>query len=104
MEGFYITVKDNFLEKENLLELQKNLPKVKYAGDFNNINGVNHIWFSAPASKEITNIIKYKCEKLLNKKFKFFLIKFIYIYYKENIINKNIIKQYQNKNLKAVIL
>lgn len=70
MEGFYITVKDNFLEKENLLELQKNLPKVKYAGDFNVIDGVNHIWFSAPASKEITNIIKYKCEKLLNKKFK----------------------------------
>tara|TARA_R110002012_G_scaffold238372_1_gene412163 strand:- start:2450 stop:2962 length:513 start_codon:yes stop_codon:yes gene_type:complete len=70
VDGFYITIKDNFLEKEKLLELQKNLPLINYSGKYNVITNINHIWFSAPASKEITNIIKAKCEKLLNKKFK----------------------------------
>jgi len=70
MNGFYITVKDNFLEKEKLLELQKNLPLLNYSSKHNVIKNINHIWFSTPANKEITNIIKNKCEKLLNKKFK----------------------------------
>jgi hypothetical protein len=71
MNGFNITIKDNFLDDELFNNLHNQIsylqfsPKLTYLGEDN-----KHPWFSAPVSEDVQNIVKDKCEKLLNKKFK----------------------------------
>ena len=70
-EGFNIIIKDNFLDDKLFNNLHKQIsyfyfqPKENYLGEEK-----KHPWFAAPASEEITEIIKNKCEKIFRKKFK----------------------------------
>ena len=47
MDGFHITVMDNFFDEEVLTKLQNHLPYINYAARLNIIDNINHIWFSA---------------------------------------------------------
>jgi len=69
-KGFYITIKDNFFNENILKKLQDKLPTLNYSSQYNAIKNINHIWFSCPAEENIKDIIKNKCEKIWNKKFK----------------------------------
>ena len=70
MDGFHITVLDNFFDEEVVTKLQNQLPYINYAARLNIIENINHIWFSANGEEWVSKIMKDKCEKLLNKKFK----------------------------------
>ena len=69
-KGFYIIIKDNFFNENILKKLQDKLPTLNYSAKYNSIKNINHIWFSCPAEEDIKDIIKNKCEKIWNKKFK----------------------------------
>ena len=72
MSNFDIIIKDNFIEKNLFEELKNKIPYLKYNGLGNYLKNEkgSHVWFSAPVENKIENIIKEKCEKTLNKKFK----------------------------------
>tara|TARA_R110002012_G_C11484736_1_gene595483 strand:- start:241 stop:744 length:504 start_codon:yes stop_codon:yes gene_type:complete len=70
MAGFDIIVKDNFLDKDFYQKIYHRIHTYKYSANFNMIPGVNHIWFSYHAEKDVQEIIKNKCEQIWNKKFK----------------------------------
>ena len=70
MDGFHITVLYNFFDEEVVTKLQNQLPYINYAARLNIIENINHIWFSANGEEWVSKIMKDKCEKLLNKKFK----------------------------------
>ena len=69
-EGFNIIIKDNFLDQDLHKKIHSKIDKYNYSATFNGIKGIKHIWFSSPIEKEIQEIVKNKCEKILNKKFK----------------------------------
>jgi|TARA_R100001460_G_C3450712_1_gene164641 hypothetical protein len=74
-EEFDIVIKDNFLDKNIFEKIHKKINTFIY---FHNKNhqkdkspkGYNHIWYSRDAEDEIRTIVKNKCEKVFNKKFK----------------------------------
>ena len=70
MNGFNIVIKDNFLDKDIFKKIHQKINTYDYSANGNQIDGINHIWFSCKAEDEIKKIIKDKCEKVLNKKFK----------------------------------
>ena len=70
LNDFFIIIKDNFLDQKLLLELQQTLPTLNYEAQRNTIENINHIWFSADADNNVAEIVKDKCEKILNKKLK----------------------------------
>ena len=68
MYGFEIYVKDNFLDEKLFNDIKNKISNLQYFSNANYIKNVNHIWFSCPAEKEISEILKNKCEKILDKK------------------------------------
>ena len=76
MNGFDIIVKDNFLEKNHLNKIHKDLSTLIWTGDDHNLYNdddskkTSHVWFTAPVSDFIQNIVHRKCETILNKKLK----------------------------------
>ena len=69
-KGFDIIIKDNFLDEDVHKKLHEKIDTFMYSHNTNMIEGINHIWFSCLADKEIQEIIKNKCEQIWNKKFK----------------------------------
>jgi len=69
-ESFNIIIKDDFLDKNIHQEIYQKINNYAYSANGNYIENVNHIWFSCPVEKNIEEIVKNKCEKIWNKKFK----------------------------------
>lgn len=70
MNGFDIIIKDNFLDKDFYKKIHKKIDRYTYFPRRNVIENVDHIWYSRDAEREISEIVKNKCEKILHKKLK----------------------------------
>ena len=70
MNGFDITIKDNFLDSDIFKKIHERIDMYNYFPQTNMIEGIKHIWFSCDAEEEIVKIVRKKCEKILNKKLK----------------------------------
>ena len=67
---FDIRIKDNFLENNKFKDLYDKVPFYTYEHDINYLENVNHVWYASPASDEISEYLKNKCEKEFNIKLK----------------------------------
>ena len=70
MKGFYITIKDNFLDKDIFKKLHEEIATYRYSAGENSIENIKHIWFACKAGDFIKDLVRSNCEKILNKKFK----------------------------------
>ena len=74
-KGFNILIKDNFLDKKLFKNIHNQIDSFHYSPNENNFEKVDsgyktHPWFASPVGENIKKIIKNKCEKIWNKKFK----------------------------------
>jgi len=72
-EPFDIIIKDNFLDDKLFNDLHKKISHFNFYPELTVLGPdkeKKHSWFAASVSKEIKEIIKNKCEKILRKKFK----------------------------------
>ena len=69
-EAYDIMIKDNFLDEELFNNLHSRVGTFMYAAKINLLTNGKHPWFSAYVSEDIQEIVKNKCEKIWNKKFK----------------------------------
>ena len=70
MEKFDIRIKDDFLESSKFKVLYDKVPFYNYQAGGNYIKDVNHIWYSIPASEDVTKYLKEECEKQFDIKLK----------------------------------
>lgn len=74
-DGFDIIIKDSFLDKNLYEKIYKKIDTFIYSCSNNHQTdnsgkGYNHIWYSCDTENDIKTIVKNKCEKIWNKKFK----------------------------------
>jgi hypothetical protein len=68
-DDFEIIIKDSFFEEKIFIKLKQIIDKKVYSPSLAILrNENNHPWFSAHPDKEIPDMVKEKCEKILNKK------------------------------------
>ena len=69
-EEFDINIKDNFFEDELFNTLHNKVGYLQYEAKSNTLGYKQHPWFACPVEEDVKEIIKNKCEKIWNKKFK----------------------------------
>jgi len=69
-KGFDLIVKDNFLDEDLFKKIHSRINKYTYLHGYNNIENINHIWYSCNVEEDIEQVVKESAEKIWNKKFK----------------------------------
>ena len=69
-ESFNIIIKDDFLNQNLYKKIYKEIETYTYLPKHHVSSARNHFWYACKVQDNLKKIIKNKCEKIFNKKFK----------------------------------